>query len=198
RRPAGRVRGFRPGHPDQHHRIGPGSRHAIGHLAFGWAAPTISPPPGRRAADWDVDGDGRRDRARLAYLGGYGPGNWELVVNMTTLGQQTVRFTGEPVRSRIRPPGLRDQSAGNEQTLLLAMKLSPQHSSTDSSRSAPASAVSPHQDLCHVHATPARSTSSEEAPTPPRMSSTGSVSPCYLRRPARGQRSCRAHLQTPE
>jgi hypothetical protein len=42
----------------------------------------------------DVDGDGRPDRAQLLYLGGNGPGNWELVVDMTTLGQQTVRFTG--------------------------------------------------------------------------------------------------------
>jgi len=56
----------------------------------------ISPTPGWQAAG-DVDGDGRRDRARLVYLGGYGPDNWELVVDMTTLGQQTVRFTGDPV-----------------------------------------------------------------------------------------------------
>jgi hypothetical protein len=56
-----------------------------------------SPAHGRQAADWDVDGDGRPDRARLVYLGGYGPDNWELVVDMTTLGQQTVRFTGDPV-----------------------------------------------------------------------------------------------------
>jgi len=60
-------------------------------------SPAVSPAPGRQAADWDVDGDGRRDRARLVYLGGYGPDNWELVVDMTTLGQQTVRFTGDPV-----------------------------------------------------------------------------------------------------
>lgn len=60
-------------------------------------SPAISPARGREAADWDVDGDGRRDRARLAYLGGYGPDNWELVVDMTTLGQQAVRFTGGPV-----------------------------------------------------------------------------------------------------
>jgi len=59
-------------------------------------SPAISPTPGWQAAG-DVDGDGRRDRARLVYLGGYGPGNWELVVDMTTLGQQTVRFTGDPV-----------------------------------------------------------------------------------------------------
>ena len=52
--------------------------------------------PGWQAVG-DVDGDGRRDRARLVYLGGYGPGNWELVVDMTTLGQQAVRFTGNPV-----------------------------------------------------------------------------------------------------
>ena len=56
-----------------------------------------SPTRGRQAADWDVDGDGRPDRARLVYLGGAGPDNWELVVDMTTLGQQTVRFTGDPV-----------------------------------------------------------------------------------------------------
>ena len=60
-------------------------------------SPAISPTRGREAAEWDVDGDGRRDRARLVYLGGYGPDNWELVVDMTTLGQQTVRFTGGPV-----------------------------------------------------------------------------------------------------
>ena len=53
-------------------------------------SPAISPARGRKAADWDVDGDGRRDRARLVYLGGYGPDNWELVVDMTTPGQQTV------------------------------------------------------------------------------------------------------------
>lgn len=45
----------------------------------------------------DVDGDGRRDRARLVYLGGAGPDNWQLVVDMTTLGQQAIRFTGDPV-----------------------------------------------------------------------------------------------------
>jgi hypothetical protein len=59
-------------------------------------SPAISPTPGWQAVG-DVDGDGRRDRARLVYLGGYGPSNWELVVDMTTLGQQTVRFTGDPV-----------------------------------------------------------------------------------------------------
>ena len=59
-------------------------------------SPAISPAPGWQAVG-DVDGDGRRDRARLVYLGGYGPDNWELVVDMTTLGQQTVRFTGDPV-----------------------------------------------------------------------------------------------------
>jgi hypothetical protein len=58
------------------------------------ASPAIASVRGRVAADWDVDGDGRRDRARLVYLGGYGPDNWELVVDMTTLGQQAVRFTG--------------------------------------------------------------------------------------------------------
>jgi hypothetical protein len=45
----------------------------------------------------DVDGDGHADRARLVYLGGAGPDNWELVVDMTRLGQQAVRFTGDPV-----------------------------------------------------------------------------------------------------
>jgi hypothetical protein len=45
----------------------------------------------------DVDGDGQPDRARLVYLGGAGPDNWELVVDMTRLGQQAVRFTGDPV-----------------------------------------------------------------------------------------------------
>ena len=60
-------------------------------------SPAISPTRGRAAADWDVDGDGRPDRARLVNLGGYGPDNWELVVDMTTLGQQAVRFTGSPV-----------------------------------------------------------------------------------------------------
>lgn len=59
-------------------------------------SPAISPTLGWQAIG-DVDGDGSRDRARLVYLGGYGPDNWELVVDMTTLGQQTVRFTGDPV-----------------------------------------------------------------------------------------------------
>ena len=59
-------------------------------------SPSISPTPGWQAVG-DVDGDGRRDRARLVYLGGYGPDNWELVVDMTILGQQTVRFTGDAV-----------------------------------------------------------------------------------------------------
>jgi hypothetical protein len=56
----------------------------------------ISPARGWQAVG-DVDGDGRPDRARLVYLGGYGPDNWELVVDMTALGQQAVRFTGDPV-----------------------------------------------------------------------------------------------------
>jgi hypothetical protein len=60
-------------------------------------APAVSPAHGRQAADWDVDSDDRPDRARLVYLGGYGPDNWELVVDMTALGQQPVRFTGDPV-----------------------------------------------------------------------------------------------------
>jgi hypothetical protein len=60
-------------------------------------AAATAPARGRQAANWDVDGDGRRDRARLVYLGGYGPDNWALVVDMTTLGPQTIRFTGEVV-----------------------------------------------------------------------------------------------------
>lgn len=59
--------------------------------------PAIWSAHGRRAANWDVDGDGRRDRAWLVYLGGHSRDNWELVVDMTTLGRQTVRFTGSPV-----------------------------------------------------------------------------------------------------
>jgi len=58
---------------------------------------SAGPSLAREAADWDVDGDGRRDRAWLVYLGGYGPDNWELVVDMTSLGRQTARFTGGPV-----------------------------------------------------------------------------------------------------
>jgi hypothetical protein len=42
-------------------------------------------------------GPGRRDRAWLVYLGGSGRDNWELVVQMTALGQQSIRFTGDPV-----------------------------------------------------------------------------------------------------
>lgn len=42
----------------------------------------------------DVDGDGRPDSARLHYLGGF---NWELIVNLTSLGQRTVRFQGAQV-----------------------------------------------------------------------------------------------------
>jgi hypothetical protein len=65
-------------------------------VAISSAGPSgaMSPARGRQAADWDVDGDGRQDRARLVYLGGYGPGNWELVLDMTTLGRQMARFTG--------------------------------------------------------------------------------------------------------
>ena len=61
---------------------------------------TSSASPGPRP-DWraagDVDGDGHPDRVRLVYLGGAGPDNWELVVDMTTLGQQAIRFTGDAV-----------------------------------------------------------------------------------------------------
>ena len=64
-----------------------------------------SPARARSVAIGDVDGDGHPDRAQLVYLGGYGPGNWELVVNMTTLGQRSVRFTGGPVlRGNIDAP----------------------------------------------------------------------------------------------
>lgn len=73
----------------------PAAQTSAGPPVIGVAA--ASPAHGRQAADWDVDGDGRPDRARLVYLGGYGPDNWELVVDMTTLGRQTVRFTGDPV-----------------------------------------------------------------------------------------------------
>ena len=65
------------------------------------AAPSSASPSAGPSSRWqavgDVDGDGRPDRARLVYLGGYGPGNWEVVVDMTTLGQQVVRFTGDPI-----------------------------------------------------------------------------------------------------
>jgi hypothetical protein len=56
-------------------------------------SPTVSLARGWQATG-DVDGDGRQDRAQLLYLGGNGPGNWELVMDMTSLGQQAVRFTG--------------------------------------------------------------------------------------------------------
>ena len=49
------------------------------------------------APDWDIDGDGRADAVRLVYLGGYGPDNWRLDVDMTSLGRQIVRFTGSPI-----------------------------------------------------------------------------------------------------
>lgn len=56
-----------------------------------------SPARVRPEAISDVDGDGRPDRAWLLYLGGNGADNWALVVDMSTLGQQSVRFTGDPV-----------------------------------------------------------------------------------------------------
>src|SRR5579863_6908563 len=60
-------------------------------------AAATAPARGRQAANWDVDGDGRRDRARLVYLGGYGGDNGGLVVDMTRLCHQIIRFTGEVV-----------------------------------------------------------------------------------------------------
>ena len=67
-------------------------------LEAGWRVLGMVRPVAARKDHGDVDGwaHGRcRDRARLVYLGGYGPDNWELIVDMTTLGQQTVRFTGD-------------------------------------------------------------------------------------------------------
>jgi hypothetical protein len=58
---------------------------------------TVQLAHGRTAANWDIDGDGRRDHAHLVYLGGNGPDNWKLVVDMTSLGRQAVRFTAGPV-----------------------------------------------------------------------------------------------------
>ena len=91
------VAGFGPGHPDRPTATTPAATpSAASPSPPAGPSPAISPAPGWQAVG-DVDGDGRRDRARLVYLGGYGPDNWELVVDMTTLGQQTVRFTGSPV-----------------------------------------------------------------------------------------------------
>jgi hypothetical protein len=60
------------------------------------SAPSSTPPPATSTAtDWDIDGDGRPDRGQLVFLGGYGPNNWQLVVDMTSLGRQIVPFTGE-------------------------------------------------------------------------------------------------------
>ena len=49
-------------------------------------AAATAPARGRQAANWDVDGDGRRDRARLVYLGGYGPDNWGLTASYSVVG----------------------------------------------------------------------------------------------------------------
>jgi hypothetical protein len=61
-------------------------------------------PTVARAKDWEFDGDGRVDTARLVYLGN---GEWDLVADMTTLGMQTVEFGAiqpqaqESLRTRI-------------------------------------------------------------------------------------------------
>jgi hypothetical protein len=52
---------------------------------------------------WDIDGDGRVDTARLTYLGGSGPNNWKLVVEMTSLGRQTIPFMGSPAGTTASP-----------------------------------------------------------------------------------------------
>ena len=81
------------------------------------SAPTSSPPPStspppsarppaeRTAADWDIDGDSRPDDGRLVFLGGTGPNNWQLVVDLSRLGRQTIPFTGQ-----IALPGSADLS----------------------------------------------------------------------------------------
>jgi len=65
------------------------------------APPPTSPPPSTRlpvertAADWDIDGDSRPDDGRLVFLGGTGPNNWQLIVDLSSLGRQTIPFTGQ-------------------------------------------------------------------------------------------------------
>jgi hypothetical protein len=61
------------------------------------SAPSTTPPVvGGTAIDWDVDGDGRPDIARLVYLGGYEADNWKIVVRMTNHGKAVIRFSGDP------------------------------------------------------------------------------------------------------
>ena len=71
-------------------------------------AQSSAPPATRTATDWDIDGDGRPDHAHVVFLGGVGPNNWDLVVDMTSLGQQVVPFTGEvalPGSNNVTIPG---------------------------------------------------------------------------------------------
>lgn len=61
------------------------------------ATPTRPPgrPPGQR--DWDIDGDGRPDSARIVPLGkGDLNTKFLLVVQMTSLGTRKIPFTAEP------------------------------------------------------------------------------------------------------
>lgn len=68
--------------------------------------PPLSPPTsanfGRVAVDGDVDGDGRPDTARVVYRGPAPTtgtpytGEYDLVVDMTSLGRQTVAFQALP------------------------------------------------------------------------------------------------------
>jgi hypothetical protein len=46
------------------------------------------------AADWDVDGDGHPDTANAVNLSG---NDWRLTVDMTSLGKQSVDFSGSPM-----------------------------------------------------------------------------------------------------
>jgi hypothetical protein len=57
----------------------------------------FAPQPRTWVAVGDVDGDGKPDTATLLYLGGHGPGNWQLVADLSRLGRQSVRFNGMPV-----------------------------------------------------------------------------------------------------
>jgi len=60
--------------------------------------PVYSPPASPTGAlDWDVDGDGRPDSARIVALGkGDRNTRFELVVKMSSLGTQRVPFTAAP------------------------------------------------------------------------------------------------------